>query len=138
MPGTWGKARSKRPVRPPPPRKRKCSRVTNLLGRLKASAVEGDARAMIEDIIAIHRTGKFQQRVALFHFLRDLVHSLRLRDGAQGKRSKGMRWHTSTKRIFATLRTYGGPKTTRFLHETLEARRNECARLASFCARPSH
>ena len=32
-----------------------------------------------------------------------------------------MRWHTTSKRIFAVLLKQGGPKTWRFLHETLEA-----------------
>jgi hypothetical protein len=32
-----------------------------------------------------------------------------------------MRWHDTSKRIFAVLLKQGGPKTWRFLHETLEA-----------------
>ena len=32
-----------------------------------------------------------------------------------------MRWHETSKRIFAVLLKQGGPKTWRFLHETLEA-----------------
>ena len=100
---------------------RKCRRVQTLLQRLKGFAVEGDAKGMINDIIAIERSGKFEQRVALLNFVRDMLHALKLRDGAHGKRSRNMRWHTSSKRIFAVLRKYGGPKTTRFMHETLEA-----------------
>ena len=76
---------------------------------------------MINDIIAIERAGKFDQRATLMHFVRDMIHSLKLRNGAHGKRSRNMRWHTSSKRIFAVLRKFGGPKTTRFIHETLES-----------------
>ena len=100
--------------------RRKCTRVQSLLKRLEAFAVEGDAKGMIEDIIAIERAGKFEQRVALLHFVRDMLHALKLRDGPEGKRSRNMQWHASSKRIFAVLRKYGGPKTTRFMHETLE------------------
>ena len=49
-----------------------------------------------------------------------MLHALKLRDGPDGKRSRNMRWHASSKRIFAVLRKYGGPKTVRFMHETLE------------------
>ena len=101
--------------------RRKCQRVKTLLQRLEGFAVEGDAKAMINDIIAIERAGKFEQRATLMHFVRDMLHSLKLRDGAHGKRSRNMRWHTSSKRIFAVLRKFGGPKTTRFIHETLES-----------------
>ena len=101
--------------------RRKCQRVTTLLQRLERFAVEGDAKAMIHDIIAIERAGKFEQRATLMHFVRDMLHSLKLRDGAHGKRSRNMRWHTTSKRIFAVLRKFGGPKTTRFIHETLES-----------------
>ena len=45
----------------------------------------------------------------------------RLRDGDRGKHSRNMRWHESSKAIFAVLLKQGGPKTWRFLHETLEA-----------------
>jgi hypothetical protein len=88
---------------------------------LQLEEAEVDAKAMINDIITIERAGKFEQRATLMHFVRDMLHSLKLRDGAHGKRSRNMRWHTSSKRIFAVLRKFGGPKTTRFIHETLES-----------------
>ena len=47
--------------------------------------------------------------------------ALRLREGDRGKHSRGMRWHATSKRIFAVLLKQGGPKTWRFLHETLES-----------------
>ena len=83
---------------------------------------------MIHDIIAIEKSGKFEQRVALLHFVRDMLHALKLRDGPDGKRSRNMRWHTSSKRIFAVLRKYGGPKTARFMHETLETAADQTVR----------
>lgn len=64
--------------------------------------------------------GKLSQRKELLNFVRDLVKSLKLRDSARGARSKNMRWHESTKRIFDVIMKLGGPKTLRFMHETLE------------------
>ncbi len=49
-------------------------------GRLDEQRLRGDTKALIEDIIAIERADKFKQRQTLFHFLRDLVHSLRWHD----------------------------------------------------------
>ena len=66
-------------------------------------------------------SGKLTQRKDLLNFIRDLVHSLKLRDGARGTHSKNMRWHESTKRIFDVIRKLGGPKTLRFINETLES-----------------
>jgi hypothetical protein len=51
-----------------------------LLERLDEQRLRGNTKALIEDIIAIERAGKFKQRQTLFHFLRDLVHSLRWHD----------------------------------------------------------
>ena len=56
---------------------KKAARVRTLLERLDEQRLRGDTKALIEDIIAIERAGKFKQRQTLFHFLRDLVHSLR-------------------------------------------------------------
>jgi len=100
---------------------RKCARVRKLTERLKEFAFRGDVKAIVDDVIAIEKAGKFEQRAGLLNMVRDMLHSLRLRDGAEGTHSKGMRWHQSTKRIFAVLRKYGGAKVHRFLHETLEA-----------------
>ena len=99
---------------------RKCARVRKLEERLDEFASRGDVKALISDVISIERAGKWKERPALFEFIRDLVRSYKLRDGAEGKHSKGMRWHTASKRIFCVLRKYGGPRTLRFLHETLE------------------
>ena len=59
---------------------RKAARVRTLLERLDEQRLRGNTKALIEDIIAIERAGKFKQRQTLFHFLRDLVHSLRWHD----------------------------------------------------------
>ena len=99
----------------------KCTRVRKLQERLDEFAGRGDVKAIISDIVKVERAGKWQQRPALFSFIRDLIHAFSLRDGAEGKRSANMRWATSSKRIFAVMRKYGGPRTTRFWHETLEA-----------------
>jgi hypothetical protein len=56
---------------------RKAARVRSLLERLEEQRVRGDTKALVDDIIAIERAGKFKQRQTLFNFLRDLVHSLR-------------------------------------------------------------
>ena len=58
----------------------KAARVRTLLERLDEQRLRGNTKALIEDIIAIERAGKFKQRQTLFHFLRDLVHSLRWHD----------------------------------------------------------
>ena len=100
---------------------RKCARVRKLDERLGEYASRGDVKALISDVVAIERDGKWEQRPELFQFVRDVIHAYKLRDGAEGKHSKGMRWHTASKRIFCVLRKYGGPRTQRFLHETLEA-----------------
>ena len=53
------------------------------------------------------------------------VHTIRgrgrLRKDDRGTHSRNMRWHETSKRIFSVLLKQGGPKTWRFLHETLEA-----------------
>jgi len=98
---------------------RKCARVRGLSERLKENAARGDARAIIEDVIECERSGKFKQKRALLHFVRDMLHSLRLSGVA--RQARGMRWHKSSKRIFAVLRKFGGARTQRFLHETLQA-----------------
>jgi len=62
---------------------RKCARVRGLSERLKENAARGDARAIIEDVIECERSGKFKQKRALLHFVRDMLHSLRLSAAAQ-------------------------------------------------------
>ena len=99
---------------------RKAARVRSLLGRLKETAVRGDTKALVDDIVRIEAAGKWAQRATLFNFLKDLVGSLAKREDARGVHSRGMRWHASTKRVFATLLVQGGPKVLRFMHETLE------------------
>eukprot|EP00966_Prymnesium_polylepis_P095617 2215274-Prymnesium_polylepis.1 len=83
---------------------RKTNRVRALKARLEELQVRGDAKALIEDIIAVERNGKLAQRKELLNFIRDLIKSLKLGDGAHGgRRSKNMRWHESTKRIFDVI-----------------------------------
>ena len=98
---------------------RKCARVRTLAERLKENAARGDAKAIIEDVIECERSGKFRQKQALLRFVKDIIHSLRL--STVERQSRGMRWHKSSKRIFAVLRKFGGARTHRFLHETLQA-----------------
>ena len=83
--------------------------------------MRGDAKVLIENIIACEKAGKFKERATLYNFISNLVKSLKLRDDAHGTRSRAMRWDESSKRIYATLKEMGGPKVLRFLHETLEA-----------------
>ena len=90
---------------------RKAARVRKLMERLDETTVRGDTKALISDIISIEKAGKFKQRATLFHFLKDLVHSLKLRDEDRGRHSSDIRWHESSKRIFAVLLKQGGPKT---------------------------
>lgn len=56
---------------------RKAARVRQLKERLNEQTLRGDVKALVADIIAIDKAGKFKQRQTLLHFLRDLVHSLR-------------------------------------------------------------
>ena len=100
---------------------RKCKRVERLEARLRRYANHGDVKALVDDILEIENEGKWESSKTLLRFVKDLVHSYRLRDGAEGARSANMRWGKSSKRIFAVLRKYGGPRTLRFIRENLEA-----------------
>ena len=98
---------------------RKCTRVRQMVGRLKENATRGNVKALVDDLIYCERQGKFAQRQPLFNFIRDLIHCLRL--SSVQRQSRQMRWSKSTKRIFGVLRKFGGARTHRFLHETLQA-----------------
>jgi hypothetical protein len=89
--------------------------------RLGELTVRGDAKVLIENIIACEKAGKFKGRATLYNFIADLVRSLKLRKDERGTHSRAMRFHESSKRVFAALKEMGGPKVLRFLHETLEA-----------------
>lgn len=89
--------------------------------RLEELTVRGDAKVLIENIIACEKAGKFKERATLYNFISNLVKSLKMREGARGTHSRAMRWHESSKRVFAALKEMGGPKVLRFLHETLES-----------------
>ena len=98
---------------------RKCTRVRQMVGRLEENATRGNVKALVDDLIYCERQGKFAQRQPLFNFIRDLIHCLRL--SSVQRQSRQMRWSKSTKRIFGVLRKFGGARTHRFLHETLQA-----------------
>ena len=83
--------------------------------------MRGDAKLLIENIIACEKAGKFKQRATLYNFISDMVRSLKNRTDERGAHSRANRWHESSKRVFGALQEMGGPKVLRFLHETLEA-----------------
>lgn len=83
--------------------------------------MRGDAKALIENIIACEKAGKFKGRATLYNFIADTIRSLKLRKDERGAHSRANRWHESSLRVFAALKEMGGPKVLRFLHETLEA-----------------
>ena len=99
----------------------KCRRVRSLKERLEELSVRGDAKVLIENIIACEKSGKFKQRATLYNFISDMVRSLKNRTDERGAHSRANRWHESSKRVFGALQEMGGPKVLRFLHETLEA-----------------
>ena len=100
---------------------RKCTRVRTLREKLSEHTMRGDAKAIVQDVIALEQSGQFDERCELRSFVKDLIHSLRLRKGTRGERSRGMRWSKASRRIFAIMRKLGGPRTLRFFRATLEA-----------------
>jgi hypothetical protein len=97
------------------------ARMRSLSERVQENARRGDINALVADIDKCERQGKWEQRHVLFDFLRDIIHSVALTDSESGQRSRNMRWHESTSRVFAVLKMIGGPKVNRFMHETLES-----------------
>ena len=51
-------------------------------------------------------------------FLKDLIHSAALENG-EGKRSKNMRWSTSTHRVMQVLMRLGGPRPIRLFYANI-------------------
>ena len=83
--------------------------VRSMRERMEASIISGDLRTFAADVRFCVDNGKFEGREPLLSFIKDVVHDLRLQSD-EGKHSRGMRWHESTKRLLAVLKKFGGPR----------------------------
>lgn len=86
--------------------------------RAREGALRGDLKKVVDDLTAAFDAGKFTEKRALWNFLKDIVHSVHIGND-DGSRSRGMRWSSSTHRIFAVLRKVGGPRTHKFLYDNV-------------------
>jgi hypothetical protein len=84
-------------------------------------SARGEIKQLIDYILRCERAGKFEERKAVFDFVSDMLRSLALTDATTGRRSKNMRWHESTLRVFAIMKILAGPKISRYVQATLEA-----------------
>ena len=97
------------------------TRARTLAEKLGEMSTRGEIKQLIDYILRCERAGKFEERKTLFDFISDMVRSLALTDATTGRRSKNMRWHDATQRVFASIKLLGGPKLNRFFAATLEA-----------------
>ena len=97
------------------------ARVLSLKEKVAGAALRGDLRKLTDDLTKAWDDGKFESRRHLFDFIADLTHSVVLTDDDAGKRSKNMRWHESSHRIFQVMTKLGGPRTQRFIAANLES-----------------
>ena len=76
---------------------------------MEASIISGDLKTFAADVRFCVDNGKFEGREPLLSFIKDVMHDLRLQSD-EGKHSRNMRWHESTKRLLAVLKKFGGPR----------------------------
>jgi hypothetical protein len=82
----------------------------SLIERLEERALTGDLAGLAADLQYCQANDKLNGRAVMVSFITDIVKSWRL-----GAGSKGMRWHESSKRLFAVLTKFGGPRSVRLL-----------------------
>lgn len=97
------------------------ARARSLRDKVAGAALRGDLRKLTDDLAKAWDDGKFKSRRHLFDFIADLTHSVVLTDDDAGKRSKNMKWHESSHRIFQVMTKIGGPRTQRFIAANLES-----------------
>ena len=56
----------------------------------------------------------------MLNFIKDVVHATRL-EKEDGTDAKTMRWHESSKRMMATLKKFGGPRSHRLIRLNVKA-----------------
>ena len=86
--------------------------------RVKDTARRGELKRVTDELTKAYDDGKFQEKRALWAFIKDLVHSTHLASG-DGQRSRGMKWSESTNRFFAVIRKFGGPRTQKFFYDNI-------------------
>ena len=93
-------------------------RTSDMKQRINNAAARGDIAAIVRDLQRAHSNGVFKRRGGLMGFLKDLIHSAALEIG-EGKRSKNMRWSTSTHRVMQVLMRLGGPRSIRLFYANI-------------------
>ena len=74
--------------------------------------LHGDAKRMVNDLRALHTSGRLDEKAAWFELPSALLHSSKLKEVNAGgvKRSSNMRWPKRVKQIFGLLRKMGGKR----------------------------
>jgi hypothetical protein len=79
--------------------------------------LQGDAKRMVDNLRALHRSGRLEDKAAWFELPAALLHSSKLKEVNHGghKRSTNMRWPKRVKQIVGMLRKMGGKRAVTLL-----------------------
>ena len=104
---------------------RQSARNRSLKEELEQQALRGDVRGLVASLNSIIKSGKDEAKPALLPFLCDLAKSASLRDADTGHGSRAMRWHETSKKIFAFMQVKGKGGLIRMLRATADAPSDE-------------